>query len=72
MTCVGHFETKPPIFKKIIEKNKKCLHTNGMLENGFMYLYGISQFNVINASNIYIYIYEFDSAFITCKIHVIF
>ena len=37
-SCVGHYEIKPPIYKKFIEKNK---HTRayGRLENGLMYLY---------------------------------
>ena len=38
MTCVGHYEIKPPIYEKFIEKNK-CIRTNDMLENGLMYLY---------------------------------
>ena len=35
---VGHYEIKPPIYEKFM-KNKKCICTNGMLENGLMYLY---------------------------------
>ena len=50
MTCVGHYEIKPLIHKKFIEKNK-YIHTNGMLENGLVYLYHAFQFNVINDSN---------------------
>ena len=38
MMCMGHYEIKPPIYEKFIEKNK-CIHTNDMLENGLMYLY---------------------------------
>ena len=42
----------PPIYEKFIEKNE-CMHTNGMLENGLIYLYSASQFNVINVSTAY-------------------
>jgi hypothetical protein len=35
MMCVGHFEIKPLIYKKLIEKNK-CIRINGILENGLM------------------------------------
>jgi hypothetical protein len=42
----------PPICEKFMEK-KKCIHTNGMLENGFMYFYKDYKFNVINASTTY-------------------
>ena len=36
MTSVGHYEIETN--KKFIEENK-CVRTNGMLENGLMYLY---------------------------------
>jgi len=35
MMCVGRFEIKPLIYKKLIEKNK-CICINGMLDNGLM------------------------------------
>lgn len=38
MTCVGHYETKPLIYGNFTKKNI-CIHTNGMLENGFMHSY---------------------------------
>ena len=34
----GHYEIKPPIYKKFLKKNK-CIHSNNMLENGLIYLY---------------------------------
>ena len=52
MIFVGHYEFKPPIYQKVIKKNK-CIRTNGMLENGLMYLYWAFHFNVINASTTY-------------------
>ena len=30
MTCMGHYEIKPPIYKKFIEE-KKFILTNGMV-----------------------------------------
>jgi hypothetical protein len=38
MTCVGHYEIEPDVYKNFIEKNK-CIRTNIMLENELMYLY---------------------------------
>ena len=38
MTCVGHYEIKPPINEKFIIEKNKCIHTSGRLENGLMYL----------------------------------
>ena len=46
---MGHYEIKPPMYEKFMEKNK-CIHTNGMLESRLMYLYQDVQFNVINVS----------------------
>ena len=37
MMCMGDYEIETPIFKYFIEK--KCMHINGKLGNGFMYLY---------------------------------
>ena len=45
MTCVGDYQIKHPIYKKFIEKEIYTC-TNGMLENGLMYLYQAVQFNV--------------------------
>ena len=36
--CVGHYEIKPPIYKKFIEE-KQFIRTNGMLKDVVMYLY---------------------------------
>ena len=37
MMCVGDYEIKLSIYKKLIEKKKKKIaHANGMLENGLM------------------------------------
>jgi hypothetical protein len=33
-----YYEFKPPLYDNVIEKNN-CIHTNGMLENGLMYVY---------------------------------
>ena len=49
---MGHYENRPPIYEKVIEKNK-CICTNDMLENGLMYLYWAFQFEMINASITY-------------------
>ena len=68
--CEVTTEVNPYI--RIYYRDKKCKHTNNMLENGLMNLYKTSPFNVINASYIYIYICEFDNACITCKIHFTF
>ena len=70
---VGHFENKPPIYKKFTCKNK-CIYTNGKLENGLMYLSQEFQINVINAFNTYTksYIIRIRFAFITCKTHAHF
>ena len=38
MMCVGHYEIKPPIYENFIEGNI-YIYTNGVLENGLMYLY---------------------------------
>ena len=38
MACVGYYELKPPI-QEVSRERKKCIHTNGKLENGLMYLY---------------------------------
>ena len=38
MTCMGHCESKPHVYKKIIEKDN-AIRTNDRLENGLMYLY---------------------------------
>ena len=38
MTCMGHYEIKPPIYEKFIKENK-CICANGMLENEHMSLY---------------------------------
>ena len=37
MMCMGDYEIETPITKYLIEK--KCMHINSKLENGFMYLY---------------------------------
>ena len=72
MMCVDPYEINPPIYGKLI-KNNKCVHTNGKLENKFMYLYQAFQFEAINASTTYTnYQSRFKYAFITCKIHVHF
>ena len=47
--CMGNYEMKPHVYVKIKVKIK-CVRTNDMLENGLMYLYWASQFNVIYAS----------------------
>ena len=52
MMCLGDYERKPPICEKFIEK-KKCICTNGRLENGLKYLNQAFYFNVINASTTY-------------------
>ena len=38
MTFVGHYESKPDVNEKFIEKNK-CICTNIMLESELMYVY---------------------------------
>ena len=38
ITCMGHYEIRPPIHGKFI-KTKKCICTIGMLGNEFIYLY---------------------------------
>ena len=43
MTCVGHYEIKPPIYDRFVEK-KKCVRTNGILENGLMHFYNFLKF----------------------------
>ena len=58
MMCVGHNSNlnPPPIYKKFIENNKqtnKCIHTNSMLENGFVNLCWAFQFYIIYASTTY-------------------
>ena len=40
MTCMGDYEIKPPICEKSTKK-KKCIHTNGKLENELMYFTNI-------------------------------
>ena len=44
-----HYEIKSPIYKNFIKK-RKCIHTNGMPENGLIYVCEVFQFNAINAS----------------------
>lgn len=44
-----HYEIKPPIYKKFIEKENKCIRTNCKLKNGVIWLWWDFQFNVINA-----------------------
>ena len=51
-TCVGHYEINPPIYEKLIEKNK-CICTNDKLENGLIYLYYAFGCYVMNASTTY-------------------
>jgi hypothetical protein len=41
MMCVGRYEVKPHIYEKFIGK-KQCIHTNGKLENGLIYLFHIT------------------------------
>ena len=41
------------LYTPLVYKEKKCLHSNGRLQNGLMYLYWAYQFNVINASTKY-------------------
>jgi hypothetical protein len=50
MMCVGHYEIKPLIYEKFIEKNK-CICTHGKLGNGVKCLCLAFQFNMINASH---------------------
>ena len=38
MACVGDYEIKLPMYEKFT-KNNKCIHIDGNLENGLMYLY---------------------------------
>ena len=38
MTCLGHYEIKPPMYEKFIWKNK-CICIDGRLENELTYLY---------------------------------
>ena len=47
MMCMGHYAIKPPIYEKFTMKNK-CIRTNGKLENGFLYLYQVIHFDVMN------------------------
>ena len=35
---MGHYEIKPYVYKKSIEKNK-CISTSGILENELMFLH---------------------------------
>ena len=50
MTCVGRYETKPPIYKKCREENE-FIRTNNMRNIGLMCLYTkLFKFDVINAS----------------------
>ena len=52
MMCVGEYEIKPFTHENLVEKNK-CIHTNGRVKNGLMYLYEASQFNMIKTSTTY-------------------
>lgn len=38
MTCMGNNEIKPPIYGNFVKK-KKCIRTNGKIENEFIYVY---------------------------------
>ena len=49
MMYMGHYEMKPLIYGKFMKRNK-CIHTNNMLENGFMSLDRGFELDVINAS----------------------
>ena len=53
MMCVGTWEIKPHVYLKFMEKNKG-IHTNGLLENRFMYLYScFFYYDVTNVSFAY-------------------
>jgi hypothetical protein len=55
--------------RKFLKKNK-CIHTNGMLENGLMYLYYNFKCNVINAPTTYLeYKYFIKEIFIISNFH---
>ena len=36
MMCMAHYELKPAMYERFVEKNK-CIRTKDMLENGLMY-----------------------------------
>ena len=52
MTCMGHYEIKPPVYEKLIEENK-CTCINSGLENGLIYLHQVICSNVVNDSTTY-------------------
>lgn len=41
MMCLSHYEIEPHIYKKFIDKNI-CIPTNGVLQNGVVYVLSIS------------------------------